>query len=635
MPNFEDSRKKARGLIKDLFTRNLATKNAARILTEYTRLSMEYTSARKDYMAMCTDPLVSGSLIILTDDATTYAPGTGKRVWVEAKDKNLEKECNDLLNALNLEERSYQYIFEAALFGTKRMWLQFEDDEECTGGVIGINDHMDLAEACPMENNGQIVGHYIPEDDDVVPPWRMLEIKLPYMPVSELTNAITVEKFKVDDEEVDNTYVPGTSFLETSRRTWRNLRLMEDAMTMLRLDKGPTRHAFMIQVDDLDSTESVELLALYRAMIEDDTSFSMDSGLQVNYNKTGYNNDLYIPVRGNVNDFKIEELSGGETDVGRIVDIEYFQKKIAASLGVPLDYLGFEEGRGGIGDNSLLRRELRYARTVKKLKKSFMNFVKDLCLIHLYSLGNNVNESTFKVCMDTPSTAEDEERYTALDKQMRAFSTAWALFDRVDFEIDKKYYLEYLMTSILSMPGFNVNKFLKNPPKSLAQIADESKDTIENFRPSDKNRHHWAAPLMGKVNKDLKLVKENRIGTLSLEGVKLSLDELQVLMETGRADVEFAISPDDYGFSVRPHICVEAGKLERNVPVSAVKHLTFAIPGVIRYQELKAVGDGPVACVEKVYAGRKINVLSGESAVRALRYFVEGREFNVDVHAEK
>jgi hypothetical protein len=87
--------------------------------------------------------------------------------------------------------------------------------------------------------------------------------------------------------------------------------------------------------------------------------------------------DFWLPRREGGRGTEITTLPGGQ-NLGELSDIEYFQKKLYRSLGVPESRIandgGFNLGRS----SEILRDELKFAKFVGRLRKRFSNLFTDL-----------------------------------------------------------------------------------------------------------------------------------------------------------------------------------------------------------------------------------------------------------------
>ena len=95
-------------------------------------------------------------------------------------------------------------------------------------------------------------------------------------------------------------YTPyGTSILESARRIWRQLTLMEDAMMAYRIVRSPERRVFYVDVGNIPPSDVEQYMQkvmtqMKRNQIVDNASGRVD----LRYNPMSIEEDYFIPVRG-------------------------------------------------------------------------------------------------------------------------------------------------------------------------------------------------------------------------------------------------------------------------------------------------------------------------------------------------
>lgn len=135
----------------------------------------------------------------------------------------------------------------------------------------------------------------------------------------------------------------GMSVIESARRIWRQLILMEDAMLTYRIVRAPERRVFYIDVGNTPP-EEVPLLVedakrnIRSAPVVDRTTGRAD----LRYNPVSIEEDFWIPVRGTETGTKIETLQGGQ-NAAAVEDVQYIQRKLFAAIKIPKAYLGYDD----------------------------------------------------------------------------------------------------------------------------------------------------------------------------------------------------------------------------------------------------------------------------------------------------
>ena len=109
--------------------------------------------------------------------------------------------------------------------------------------------------------------------------------------------------------------------------------------------------------------------------------------------------DFWLPRREGGRGTEITTLPGGQ-NLGELSDIEYFQKKLYRSLGVPESRIagsgeGFNLGRS----SEILRDEIKFTKFVGRMRKRFSHLFNDLLKTQLI-LKNIVTPEDWEVLSD-------------------------------------------------------------------------------------------------------------------------------------------------------------------------------------------------------------------------------------------
>jgi intein/homing endonuclease len=135
----------------------------------------------------------------------------------------------------------------------------------------------------------------------------------------------------------------GSSVLESSRRIWRQLILIEDAMLVYRVVRSPERRVFYIDVGAVATEQIPNFMEAAKTTLRSAPVIDKSSGrVDLRYQPLSVDHDYFIPVRGTESGTKIDTLPGGQ-HVSDVADVEYLQKKLFAALKVPKAYLGYDD----------------------------------------------------------------------------------------------------------------------------------------------------------------------------------------------------------------------------------------------------------------------------------------------------
>jgi hypothetical protein len=201
----------------------------------------------------------------------------------------------------------------------------------------------------------------------------------------------------------------GSSVLESARRIWRQLILIEDAMLVYRIVRAPERRVFKIDVgnvppEDIPGYMEKAQSSLKRAQITDKSTGRVD----LRYNPLSVDEDYFIPVRGSESGTDITSLAGG-TMAGETNDVEYIQKKLFAALKIPKAYLGYDEGLGAKA--TLSQEDIRFSRTIARIQRTILAELNKVAIIHLYCNGfTDEDLLDFSLKLSNPSTIAQQQK---------------------------------------------------------------------------------------------------------------------------------------------------------------------------------------------------------------------------------
>jgi hypothetical protein len=248
-------------------------------------------------------------------------------------------------------------------------------------------------------------------------------------------------------------YVPyGTSVLEPSRRIWRQLTLLEDAMMAYRIVRSPERRVFYIDVGNIPAEDVEQYIEQVKTQMKRNQIVDQDTGrVDLRYNAMSIDEDYYIPVRAG-NSSRIETLAGGSF-TGDIEDVQYLRDKLFSALKVPKAYLAQSDSMED--KTTLAQKDIRFARTIQRLQRVVISEIEKMCIIHLYTLGyRNADLTNFKLTLNNPSKIAELQELEHLRSRFEIagvatdgyFSKRWVyknIFKLDDDEIERMQFEQY------------------------------------------------------------------------------------------------------------------------------------------------------------------------------------------------
>lgn len=399
-------------------------------LTDFLNDIKKVKKERKELMAeidaMSYDSIISSAMELLADDATQTDPIRDKSVWITSKDSQIADYLNGFLEQIALEDSIWTYAYQVIKYGEmylKTYHSEFEDGTapvELQGTAEDGSDSLkgyifereeDPTKVSELQKYGFTVGYTreVSDKKTVIGPTedyihfindrmsKREEITLDYMDGQEKKK----DKFKIRF---------GTSAFESARQAWAMLDLIEMLLLYVRFGRSAFYRMFKVEVGGASRNEILKILRETKA------AFNVQDNIDVkNKTYTGvkkpipHGENIYIPVKQGKGDVSVEEV-GGNIDIKEIADLEYWRNKLFAALKMPKAYLGFEETQpGGLGNISLTRQDIRYARSVKVIKRVLRNGIIDMAEFHLKEIGKEDWIGKFDVEMTKVMSAETSD----------------------------------------------------------------------------------------------------------------------------------------------------------------------------------------------------------------------------------
>ena len=189
------------------------------------------------------------------------------------------------------------------------------------------------------------------------------------------------------------------SFLHKAIKSLNQLRMIEDSLVIYRLSRAPERRIFYIDVGNLPKIKAEQYLRDVMNRYRNKLIYDANTGeIRDDRKYMAMLEDFWLPRREGGRGTEITTLPGGQ-NLGELADIEYFQKKLYDSLGVPPTRLdaggGFNLGRS----SEILRDELKFTRFVGRLRKRFSQIFIDMLKTQLI-LKNIVTPEDWKILSD-------------------------------------------------------------------------------------------------------------------------------------------------------------------------------------------------------------------------------------------
>ena len=432
--------------------------------------TLNYQSMRlqlySDYEAMDYDPIIAAALDIMSDETTTRNE-YGETLNINSSNENIRKVLHNLFyDVLNIEFNLPTWVRNMCKYGD--FYLKLEVSEK-----FGIYNVIPLSVYEVVREEGT---------DPENPSYVRFTLD-PNGLASGATNTVRRDQFSLENYEVahfrlltDSNYLPyGRSFLEPSRKVFKQLMLMEDAMLIHRIMRAPEKRVFYINIGNTDPDNVEQFMSDTANKMKKPPYIDQNTGdYNLKFNVQNMTEDFFIPIRGNDASTRIDTAKGLDYDGTQ--DIEYLKSKMMASLKIPKPFLGYEEGVEG--KSTLAGMDIRFARTVERVQRIIESELTKIALVHLYSQGFTDEQlADFSLELTVPSIVYEQEKIELFTAKT---GVAQTMIDNKIFSKDFVYEKIYG----LSPDEYNNQKeaILDDAMQKfrLSQIENEGNDPVES-----------------------------------------------------------------------------------------------------------------------------------------------------------
>jgi hypothetical protein len=401
------------------------------------RRNQRYT----DFDQMEFTPELASGLDIYADEITTSTP-INPILQVKCSNEELKSTINTLFyNVLNIEFNLFGWARSMCKYGDYFLYLDIDDEEGITNAIS-----LPVREVERLEGKDPTNPNYIQYF------WTSGQ------------EAVTFENWQIAHFRVlgNDMYAPyGTSVLESARRIWRQVTLVEDAMMAYRVVRSPERRVFYIDVGNISPSDVEQYMEQVKTSMKRNQVIDADTGrVDLRYNPMSIDEDFYIPVRGGVSS-RIETLAGGAI-TGDIEDVEYLRDKMFSAIKIPKAYLAQSESMED--KTTLAQKDIRFARTVQRLQRIIVAELEKMAIIHLYTLGYRGEDLlSFSLSLNNPSKIAELQELEHLNTK----------FDIAGAATDGMFSKRWVYKNIFSMDDNEIERILQeqyNDSKHQAAI---------------------------------------------------------------------------------------------------------------------------------------------------------------------
>ena len=489
-------------------------------ISKFRSLSTNRQERYQEFENLLSDATIAAAIEMYADDSTQYDYRTGKVIWAESNNLEIQKACNRLIDVLGINDKAWTHIYSLCTYGDVYLRLYRDGD---------LSDYVELYNSAKRgqsvvrikpKDNSRKIEEYIEYVDDPSTIYdlqerdktagfvRVSELQSTENNVSATYNSFFSQTVNVNDIDLydatsfvhiclsgnierkpelmtitrsnGNTSVykvkTGKSILADAYPASQTVALLEDSMLLNRLTKSALIRILQIEVGNIPKPEAESILHRVKSLIEQKIALNKQNGVVASYNSPGpMENVIYVPTKEGKGAITATNL-GGDVNVKDIVDVDYFNNKKLSALKIPKQYLNYDAPEGLGNGTSLTKLSSRYAHTIMRIQKAYISGITTLLNIFFADKGlDYINKFTLK--MVSPSTLEDTERDEQIQNRLdQASSIISLLTDHVE-DKGMKEVIEWLLSDFLNLS--DIADIVKN--YTIDETPSNGDDTDVDF----------------------------------------------------------------------------------------------------------------------------------------------------------
>ena len=381
--------------------------------------TMNYQTLRpqlySDYDAMDTDAIIASALDIVADECTLKNEN-GEVLQIRSSDEDVQQILYNLFyDVLNIEFNMWPWVRNMLKYGDFFLKLEIAEKIGVYNVIPYTAFHIERQDGYDKDNPASIRYRFDPNGVEMTGTYGYYQV-----PNSgNQANAIFIDNYEMAHFRLltDLNFLPyGRSYIEPARKLFKQYTMMEDAMLIHRIVRAPEKRIFYINVGNIAPNEVENFMQKTISKMKRTPYIDQETGdYNLKYNMQNLLEDFYIPVRGNDQATKIDNLGGLQYD--GIQDVEYLRDKLFAALKVPKAFMGYEKDL--TGKATLAAEDIRFARTIERIQRILVSELTKIALVHLYTQGyTDENLTNFDISLTTPSIIYDQERVALMTEKM-------------------------------------------------------------------------------------------------------------------------------------------------------------------------------------------------------------------------
>lgn len=401
------------------------------------KLELNRRKRYKEYEEMDEYPEIGAAFDIYSDDSTQR--GIRSERWIVKSESDMVvTEVERVFEQVRLDKFLWDIIRNTVKYGDcfTELIIDVNKPEEGIKKMKILNPNWLLR----VENEFGYLKKFLQE----IPNMESLQ----YSNVGQSTMDRPVKYIELDKNQIihfrlhtsDPLFYPyGRSIAALTHKTFRSLKMMEDAMMIYRLSRAPERRIFYVDTGNLPTSKAEMYIERLKQKFKKEKYYNSPKGtVDSRYNPMSMDEDFFVPTR-NGRGTKIETLPGA-TNLGEIEDVRYYRDKLLAALKVPKDYL-VEKDKSPERKANLSQLDVKFARTIQRIQVDIETGLENLAKRHLQLKGFPAALiKKLKIKLPEPSDMSAKRKLDIDEQKTRVIQAVQGLGLFSKDEIYREYY---------------------------------------------------------------------------------------------------------------------------------------------------------------------------------------------------
>jgi hypothetical protein len=263
------------------------------------------------------------------------------------------------------------------------------------------------------------------------------------------------------------------SYLHKAIKPLNQLRILEDATVIYRISRAPERRVFYIDVGQMPKMKAEQHLRDMMVKHKNRLIYDASTG-EVRDDRKFMTmlEDYWLPRREGQNGTEITTLPAG-ANLGKMEDVDYFEKKLYRSLGVPVSRLNPETAAFNIGRSAeITRDELSFQKFINRLRLRFsivfLNALEKQLILKKIFTQSDWDSVKDKIHFDFA-----RDNYFAELKDSEILMNRIGVLDRMQPYVGTYYSKEFIKKKVLNQSDDDIIELTEQIEREAAEDAQK------------------------------------------------------------------------------------------------------------------------------------------------------------------